>query len=340
MKKIIVYCEVDSSSKKLENVSFELISKGYDLAKKAHEISKDEYIVEAVALSDELDDESIKKAFGAGANNFVFIKDKCLTSFSQTIFAQCFVEYYIQAKSDIIIFPATPKGRIVAPRITTSLNTGLVADCTGLDFITRDNKLYFAPTRPTFGSELMATILSKTLPQCATVREKTFKAEFDKNIEGKLSIFKPNSYEENRLKLSRTLFEKLNEQNDISNAKIVLAGGYGLVDFKDRKYFSRLEQVAQIIGAQVGATRKVVDMGVMEHSSQIGQTGSTIEADIYIAFGISGAIQHISGMKNCKTIIAINNDENADIFKYADYKIVADAKKVIDELLEELRHGF
>lgn len=336
MKKITVYCEIDYLNKKILDVTYELISKAYELSKKAFEMSGVEHIVEAVALADELDDESIKKAYSAGAHNFVFIKNNCLSTFCQTIFAQCFIEYYNQEKSDIIIFPATPKGRNVAPRITTILNTGLVADCTGLDFIVRDNKLCFAPTRPTFGSELMATILSKTLPQCATVREKIFKAEFDKNIDGKYFEFYPNSYEENRIKLVRSIFDNSASGADFSNAKIIVAGGYGLVEGKDRKYFLRLEELAKLIGAKVGATRKVVDMGLVEQSSQIGQTGATVEADIYIAFGISGSIQHVAGMKNCKTVIAINTDENAEIFNYADYKIVADAKTVIDELLEKL----
>ena len=275
-------------------------------------------------------------AFDCGASKFIFIKNKCLAIFSQTVFSQCFIEYFSKFPSDIIIFPATTKGRIVAPRITTMLNTGLVADCTGLDFITRENKLFFAPTRPTFGSELMATILSKALPQCATVRPKTFKADFSRKVDGELNEFYPTSYEENRIKLLRSVIDNSASESDFANAKVILCAGYGLIEGKDRKYFLRLEQIAKIIGAKVGSTRKVVDMGLMEHSTQIGQTGTTIEADIYIAFGVAGAIQHVSGMKNCKKIIAINTDENAEIFKYSDYKIVADAKQIIDELLIKL----
>lgn len=337
MKKITVYCEVNHITKKLADVSYELISKAYELSIKAFELSQEEYIVEAVALSDYLDDESIKKAYSAGATNFVFVKSDCLTRFCQTVFAQCFIEYYMQANPEIIIFPATSKGRIVAPRITTMLNTGLVADCTGLDFIIKDDKMYFAPTRPTFGSELMATILSKTLPQCATVREKTFKAEFDKNITGKLYEFYPNLYEENRIKLVRSVFNNSDNLIDFKNAKIVLAAGYGLTEGKDKKYFSKLEELAKIIGAQIAATRKVVELGFMDASNQIGQTGSSVEAEVYIAFGVSGAIQHVIGMKNSKIVIAVNVDENAEIFKYADYKIVADAKMIIDELVEKLK---
>lgn len=335
MKKILVYCEVDLVNKKLDNVSYELISKAHDLTLKAKELKSDEnYIVEAVALCDEIEETSIKKAFLAGANKFIHIKSECLKNFSQTVFTQCFVEYFNKNQADIIIFPATFEGRIVAPRITTLLDTGLVADCTGLDFIIRENKLKFAPTRPTFGSELMATIISKKNPQCATVRPKIFNATFDKNIDGELNEFIPTSLDEPRIKLLRTVLDNSSNAVDFSSAKIILAAGYGLVDKKDRKYFSRLERIAEIFGAKIASTRKVVDMGLMSQSTQIGQTGATVEPEVYIAFGISGAIQHISGMKNSKTVIAINTDENAEIFKYSDYKIVADAKEIIDNLIE------
>ena len=336
MKKIIVYCEENLVDKQLLDVSYELISKAYELTLKAKELSNEDYIVEAVTISHEIKEESIKKAFMAGASRFVHIKDATFCNFSQTVFAQCFVEYYNNAEGDIIIFPATQKGRILAPRITTILDTGLVADCTGLDFIVRENKLKFAPTRPTFGSELMATIISKKNPQCATVRPKIFTAKFDKNIDGELNEFIPNYYQEPRMKLLRSILDKTSNDGDFSNAKIVFVAGYGLVDKKDRKYFTRLDNLAKIFGAKVGATRKVVDMGLMPISSQVGQTGSTIAPDVCVTFGVSGAIQHIMGMKNSKTIIAINTDENAEIFKYADCKMVTDAKAIIDEMLENL----
>ena len=248
---------------------------------------------------------------------------------------QSFVEYLKTTEAEIIIFPATPNGRIIAPRIATILETGLVADCTGLDFMMKDSKMVFAATRPTFGSELMATILTKTKPQCATVRPQTFIAEFDKQNEIKYSIYQPASYNESRLKLVSSVLDKTNNTADFVNTKIMLTAGYGLVSGKDREYFEKLEKLASLIGASVGSTRKVVDIGLMDQSTQIGITGATVSPDVYIGFGVSGAIQHIMGMKNSKIVIAINTDENAEIFKYADYKIVADAKKIIDELLSK-----
>lgn len=337
MKKITVYCEIDYVSKKLTDVSYELISKAHNLAAKAKELKIDEsYSVEAVALLNDINQESIKKAFMAGADNFVLIKDRCLETFCQTICSQCFVEYFKQFPSEVIIFPATSRGRMVAPRITTILNTGLVADCTGLDFILKENRILFAPTRPTFGSELMATILSKSYPQCATVRPKIFQAEFNQSPDGNFFEFKPTSLEETRIKIINSFLDNSSNISDLSCAKIILCAGWGISQGKDAKYFIRLEQVAKALGAKVASTRKVVDRGLMPQMTQIGQTGATVSADLYISFGVSGAIQHVMGMKNCKTIIAINTDENADIFKYADYKIIADAKTIIDELYEKL----
>lgn len=337
MKKISVYCELNLNTKELKDVSYELISKAYELTKTAYELKQEEYFVEAIILGDSIGDEVVHKAHCAGANKITFIKDKCLEMFSQTVYSQVFVEYFKTEPSEILIFPATSYGRVLAPRITTMLDTGLVADCTGLDFIIRENKLNFAPTRPTFGSELMATILSKKNPQCATVRPQTFSADFSKNIQGEYQEFNPTPLEENRIRLLRTVLDKTHSQViDFSNAKIVLAAGYGLCEAKNRVYFEKLEAIAKKIGATVGSTRKVVDMGLMPHETQIGLTGNTVVADLYIAFGISGALQHTCGMKNSRVIVGINTDNDAEIFNYCDYKIVSDAKAIIDELYTRL----
>lgn len=338
MTKITVYCEVDLVSKKLKDVSYELISKAHKLALEATNIKNDtSFEIEALALSDTLDKESIQKALSAGANKLTLIKENCLGIFSQTIFSQCFVEYYKKNPSEIIIFPATPKGRIVAPRITTILNAGLVADCTELSFIVKNNELYFAPTRPTFGSELMATIISKTMPQCATVRPGTFKAEFNINNSGKYSEYIPIRYEENRLRLINSFLDSANTKTDFANAKTVFIAGWGINDPNSQRYFTLLKELAKITNSKVGATRKMVDMNIAPQYMQIGQTGTSLNADLCITFGVSGAMQHLMGIKNCKTIVAINIDSEAEIFKYADYKIVADAKEIIENLCKKLK---
>ena len=223
---------------------------------------------------------------------------------------------------------------MVAPRITTLLDTGLVADCTELNFVLKGEELKLAPTRPTFGAELMATILSKKNPQCATIRPKTFEPVFSYKEDGEFFEYTPTSVEENQIKLIRSLVDSNVSSYDFSDAKIIFAAGYGLAQGRETEYFDKLSQLAKYFGAKVASTRKVVDFGLMQPKTQIGQTGSTVNADVYVAFGVSGAIQHVMGMKNSKIIISINSDKDAEIFKYSDYKIVADAKKVIDEMIE------
>ncbi len=341
MAKIGVYLEVDEKNHCLNDVSFELLSKAKKMKNDAKKINlKDnEFDIIAIALSNDICQDSVKKAFSAGADYFVHIKDESLNVFNQIVFSLSFVEYFSSNPLDIIIFPATFQGRIVAPRITTLLETGLVADCIELDLIEKDEKIMLAATRPTFGSELMATILSKKNPQCATVRPHTFIAQFDEVADN----FSDRFFEYNLkyplqptgLKILRSFFENVQDEY-FENAKIVLAGGMGLYTGKNREYYEKLESLASKIGAKIGATRKVVDMNLMPKINQIGQTGSSVDADLYVAFGISGALQHVAGMKNSKKIIAVNVDENAEIFNYSDYKVVADAKKVIDDLIDYL----
>ena len=345
MKKIIVYCETDFLDNTLEDASFELLSKARELKLGAKFISDttninlddSDYMVIAVTCAKELNKNEILKAVRAGADKVVLLKNEIADSFVHTDIARVFVDYFKNNPSEIIIFPATPKGRIVAPRITTMLDTGLVADCTGLEFALKKDKLKLAPTRPTFGSELMATILSKKNPQCATVRPSVFKAEFSNNMdfrEEQFEIIETQPPKDNqKIKLFSLVKENTEDKIDFSKEKIILAGGFGLINGKNTEYIEKLKRLANKLEAQFATTRKVVELGLEDKKYQIGQTGSSVEANIYIAFGISGAIQHIQGMKNSKIIIGVNTDENADIFNYCDYKIVDDAKKIIDEML-------
>ena len=331
MNKIIVYSEINAE--KVTDASLELISKAYELKLQSNTEFQKDILVEAVVIAVELDELSKQRIYKAGADRIIFIKDTSAFCFMPTIYSKIFIDYFNQNPSDVILFPASEKTRTLAPRITTLLDTGLVADCTNLELVLKNNDVKLASTRPTFGGELMATILSKKNPQCATVRPGTFKIK-DVNLGMKEYFeFTPSVYEENRIKLLRSLLDNKVSASALQSAKIVLAGGYGIVSNNKTEYFDKLQKLSKILNATVACTRKVVDYGIMPSSSQVGQTGQTITPELYVAFGISGAIQHIMGMKNSKTIIAVNSDENADIFNYADYKIVADAKLVIDDML-------
>ncbi len=331
MNKITIFLETNRQNV-IEDVSFELISKAYALSKTAHELNGADFIVEGIALGQNLDKVSIEKAYNAGCSRVVLIKQQ---DNSDILCAKNMAQYLNENPSYVVLFPATYFGRIIASRLCTMLDTGLVADCIELDFILKNNELKLASTRPTFGSELMATILSKKNPQCATVRKGIFRADFTKRPEN-IDFIEYKSdldYIENRIKFLNSIMadNKENIKEKLAKAKIVLVAGFGLMDAKV-DYFKKLKDFAKKIGAEFGVTRKVVDNKICSNDYQIGQTGISINPDLYISFGVSGAIQHISGMKNSKKIAAINIDENADIFKYADYKIVSDAKKIIEEL--------
>ncbi len=336
MEKIAIYCEFDYRNRVLGEVSYELISKAFELKNQASSLCGAQFEIDAVVIADELPLECVKKAYRCGANRVILIKNRIFNAFSQTIMSAAFIEYYKHNNSRIILFPATFQGRLIAPRITTMLDTGLVADCTGVEFIVKDRELKLAPTRPTFGSELMATILSKKLPECATIRPNTFKIKEYESLEGEFVEFDYFTYPDYRIKLLKTLVDDKEDLSDFSNAKIVLCAGLGIAGNKNREYLDKLQKLAHLTGAKFACTRKLVDFNLVSRANQIGQTGSTVQADIYIGFGVSGALQHICGMKNSKTIVAINTDENAPIFDYCDYKIVYDAKVIIDELLAQL----
>ena len=330
MKKIAVYCEINSTNN-LEEVSYQLISKMFELK---NSFTSEEFEIDAIAQGASLEENSVEKAYKAGANRVILIKNGS-KDFVSTLYSECFMEfYYKNTKYDYIIFPATLTCRSLAPRITTILNTGLVADCTRIEFIEKNGEIKLAATRPTFGSELMATILSKTSPECATIRPNTFKTKFNNDKKGEYVEFNCLEYDEFRIKIIQEILEKNNENNPLLSAKIVFCAGFGL-NGDGGEYFKKLEKLAKIYGAEYATTRKVVDFNLAKKETQIGQTGLTIQSKLYVGFGVSGAIQHIQGMKNCEKIIAINIDENADIFNYSDYKIITDAKKIIDDLLEK-----
>ena len=234
---------------------------------------------------------------------------------------------------EIFVLLSSTTGREIAPIIASILDTGLTADCTKIEIENIEGKLKLISTRPTFGGKLMASIICKKNPQMATVRVGTFKKEELNNENLEIVEFNFPSF----LNLKSEIIEyKKNESGEFinfQNAKMVFAGGLGL---KNKENFDKLKLLCEKTGAIMGATRKAIDKGFAEKKYQIGQTGSFTTPEIYVAFGISGAIHHIMGMENSKKVIAINLDKNAPIFKYADIGYIEDAAKVLDELLNGL----
>lgn len=265
-----------------------------------------------------------------GVNELVIIKNANLNNYDTRCFSSAILQYITQFPKEIFLIGATKQGRDLAPQISSALNTGLTADCTGLE-INENGKL--AATRPTFGGELMATILCKTYPQMTTVRPRVFQAvPVEIPTDTRYTEYFPQNLPEQIKKIIKSTL--ITEGNDkLGSAKIVVAGGKGL---KDKETFDKLFKLAKLLDGEVGASRKAVDAGLAPHEIQIGQTGRTIAPELYIAFGISGAIQHCVGVLGAKKIIAVNSDPYAPIGAAADALIVADAAEVIDYWIENL----
>ena len=314
----------------IHTVFFELLEKAHELSQKLGGVE-----ISAVCFASPESIEGFKDAFmNMGVNKVYYFEDSRLEKYSTEYYSKLFVNLVKEVKPEILLIGATNQGRDLAPRISSSLHTGLTADCIELDI---NEKGQLAATRPTFGGELMATILCKNYPQMATVRPNVFKVHsVDYNVQ--TEFIKKDSSIINNLKNNVEIleFKKTveNEINNLDNADIIVAGGMGL---KNEKGFELLQKFAEKIGGSVAATRPAVENGFAPHSVQVGQTGKTVRPRVYIACGISGAIQHTVGMDKAEHIIAINNDQNAPIFDIADTGIVGDFFEIIPKYLE-LQH--
>lgn len=323
---ILIYAQI-TREKYIHTVFFELVDKAKELSEKLGGVD-----VNAVIFTTPGQVFEYKEAFqNRGINKVFYFEDEAFRNYSTDYFSKHLVDLVGVIKPEILLIGATNQGRDLAPRVAAALGTGLTADCTGLDI---NEKGQLAATRPTFGGQLMATILCKAFPQMATVRPNVFKVyREDSFVETEFVSCPVNiSYVKNRVELLD--FKKTVESviNDLDSAEIIVAGGKGL---KNEKGFELLNRFAQKIGATVGATRGAVELGLAPVSVQIGQTGKTVSPKVYIACGISGAIQHTVGMTGSEYIIAINNDEDAPIFDIADTGIVGDVFEILPRFINE-----
>ena len=323
---IMLYAQL-TNEHYIHTVFFELLEKAHELSDKLGGVE-----ISAVCFSSPDTIEGFKNALqNMGVNKLYYFEDERLNNYSTEYYSKLFTTLVRDVKPEILLIGATNQGRDLAPRISSSLHTGLTADCTDLDI---NEKGQLAATRPTFGGELMATILCKNYPQMATVRPQVFKVHhvnYQTNTEfirKETSILNDLKNHVEILEFKKTIE---NEINNLDNADIIVAGGMGL---KNEKGFELLKEFANAIGASIGATRPAVENGLAPHSIQIGQTGKTVRPKVYIACGISGAIQHTIGMDKSEHIIAINNDAQAPIFNIADTGIVGDFFEIIPKYLQ------
>ncbi|WP_404450322.1 electron transfer flavoprotein subunit alpha/FixB family protein [Sutcliffiella horikoshii] len=327
-----VWVFIEENEGKIAPVSLELLGAGRTLAdKRGVELAGIIIGENVTGLSDTV--------FEYGADK-VYVYDQQIFQLYRTeSFMKALLHCSEKYKPEIILYGATSTGKDLASAVATDLPTGLTADTTELD-VEEDTGLLLA-SRPAFGGNIMATILCKKYrPQMATVRPKVMKAlQPEKGRTGKLIAENVDIKEEDMrtkvLKIVREATKKIR----IDEADIVVAGGKGL---GSEQGFELVHQLAKTLGGVVGASRDVVEAGWIEHHHQVGQTGVTVTPKIYFAIGISGAIQHIVGMKNSGMIIAINKDPDAAIFNSCHYGIVGDAFQIVPLLVKEFNkalHG-
>ena len=271
-----------------------------------------------------------------GADKVFVVDSQALKHYIAENYTKAIVALVGKHKPEIILAGATTTGRSLVSRIAVGLYTGLTADCTGLDIDKEKNIL--VQTRPAFGGNIMAQIICPNFrPQMATVRHKVMpESDRDSLRVGEIieENFDKNS-QDRRIKFLDFVKEAISTVN-LAEADIIVSGGRGLGEAKN---FELIEDLAKTIGAAVGSSRACVDAGWIPYSHQVGQTGRTVCPKIYIACGISGQIQHLVGMQSSKTIIAINKDAEAPIFKVANYGIVGDLFKIIPLLTKKLRES-
>lgn len=311
----------------LMNVTFELLGAAKELCAKLEEKC---CAVLVTAAAGELPQQLI----AAGADVVYVVEDAKYADYDTELYTDAICQLSKKYDPASIMFGATDDGRDLAPRVAARLHTGLCADCTALDVT--DDKLV-AWTRPALGGNICATIICDVnRPQMGTIRPKVFKpAEMDNNRTGEVIAFTPEAGAVSRVELVKK--EALSSENavKIDEADMIAAGGRG---FGSKENFDVLEQLAALFeNSAVAGTRAAIDEGWLTHSQQVGQSGKSVTPHIYFACGISGAIQHLSGMKDSDIIIAINKDAEAPIFTVAHYGIVGDVNVILPKLIEKIK---
>jgi len=274
-----------------------------------------------------------KEAVGYGADRVFWVDDPSLAVYRTQPYARVLVDLVRQYKPEIFLLGASSRGRDLAGSVATELYTGLTADCTGLDIDPQTNLL--RQTRPAFGGNIMATIICPNYrPQMSTVRHRVFEMPTaDAKRQGQIVSVKPGLDEG---QIATHVVDFVTEQGSVNlaDARIIVSGGRG-VGGPDG--FKPVRDLAEVLGGAVGSSRAAVDAGWIPYAHQVGQTGRTVRPDLYIACGISGAVQHLAGMGTAKIIVAINKDPEAPIFSFANYGIVGDLFQILPALTEQFR---
>lgn len=310
---------------KIHDVAFQLLGKGRELA----DILKVNLtlVILGANFDNQLDE------FSYYVDEIIYVKSKILKDYYSDLYVKVLTELISKNKPEIILIGATPTGRDFAPRVAKRLNAGLTADCTGLDVDVKARNLL--QTRPTFGGNIMATIRTpNSRPQMATVRPGIFKTPEKTKKEVKIRKIDYDYKEKDLVSKIVKIITKEKVKVNLEEAEIIVSGGRGV---GSKEKFKLIEELANVLNAEVGGSRVAVELDWIDNDHQVGQTGKTVSPRLYIACGISGAIQHIVGMQSSDIIVAINKDENAPILKVAHYGIVGNLHKVIPALIKEIK---
>lgn len=317
---VLVFGEQDST---VAPVVYELLGKGRELADKLGED------LTCIILGHNMKAEA-EEISTYGVDKVYLYDSQDVAQFRDDPYVEILSRLVEEIKPSIFLIGATPIGRSLAPRLATRLKTGLTADCTGLDI---DKEGNLRQTRPAYGGNVMATIITPNhRPQMATVRYKVMKkAEKVPGHVGEIILREVEKSLNDRTRIRKT--SKVTDEKSITDAEFIVSGGKGL---GTPEGFKLLKELADAVGGAIGASRIAVDQGWIDYSHQVGLSGKTVRPRVYIACGISGAVQHLAGMQTSDIIIAINKDPSASIFKVADYGIVGDLYDVVPELIRQL----
>jgi electron transfer flavoprotein alpha subunit len=330
-----IYVIVEQRDRQIAKVGLELIGEATRLA-----AALGQQVV-AVLLGDKITDQA-PSLIEYGADEVVYVEDPLLAEYVTEPYAKALTAVIKECAPEIVLFGATAIGRDLAPRVASRIHTGLTADCTKLEIDTYKEdendpgqKLLFM-TRPAFGGNIMATILCKKYrPQMATVRPGVMqRLAKDAARKGKIREIKVDFAPADLNVIIRKIVKDTHKKADITEAKVLVSGGRGI---GSPEFFGALKELADQLGGDISSSRANVDAGWAPKDRQVGQTGKTVRPELYLACGISGAIQHVAGMEGSECIIAINKNDTAAIFEVADLGIVGDVKAIIPKLTEAVR---
>ncbi|MEI7811314.1 MAG: electron transfer flavoprotein subunit alpha/FixB family protein [Ignavibacteria bacterium] len=312
----------------LEQRNGQIKKSSFETAKTASDIARHlNYEIEAISVGAVI--ENVAETGRYGVNKVTVFSNSTLANYSTSAYSELVAEYAKETDADIVFFSNTSMGKDIAPKVSIKLNAGTLMDCVSLDISSGE----IIATRPVYAGRALIEAKITSAKKVFTLRPNVFNIGQTGDTQAEVVIKEvavPN--------LSNKVIEikKSEEKLDVAEADIIVAGGRGL---KGAENFHLVEELADVLGAAVGTSRATVDAGWRPHSEQIGQTGKTVSPNLYIAVGISGAIQHIAGMSSSKCIVAINKDKDAPIFSIADYGIAGDVFEVLPALIEEIKRA-